>query len=140
MKNYSRGQYYLASFANVLLAFPQGQVDLSRLRYDGLYYKTLLDKLKVSPTFSVGNHKSAVEPFYPRRYVARRPRGRQPLIGELWQNYAYRFRQSPDFAATTLPRRTGYYRRLIQRGRRHRQICSTINWWTPRLVQMLKKR
>ncbi len=33
-ENYSRGQYYLASFANKIWLSPQGQVRSSRLRYE----------------------------------------------------------------------------------------------------------
>ena len=63
-ENYSQGQYYLASFANKIWLSPQGVVDLHGLATNGLYYKSLLDKLKVSThVFRVGTYKSAVEPF-----------------------------------------------------------------------------
>ncbi|MCW0135932.1 S49 family peptidase [Escherichia coli] len=42
------GQYYLASFANKIWLSPQGVVDLHGFATNGLYYKSLLDKLKVS--------------------------------------------------------------------------------------------
>ncbi|MFP1558990.1 S49 family peptidase [Escherichia coli] len=39
-------------------------VDLHGFATNGLYYKSLLDKLKVSThVFRVGTYKSAVEPF-----------------------------------------------------------------------------
>ena len=63
-ENYSQGQYYLASFANKIWLSPQGVVDLHGFATNGLYYKSLLDKLKVSThVFRVGTYKSAVEPF-----------------------------------------------------------------------------
>ena len=46
--SYSQGQYYLASFANKIWLSPQGTVDLHGFATNGLYYKSLLDKLKVS--------------------------------------------------------------------------------------------
>ena len=62
--SYSQGQYYLASFANKIWLSPQGEVDLHGFATNGLYYKSLLDKLKVSThVFRVGTYKSAVEPF-----------------------------------------------------------------------------
>ena len=62
--NFSQGQYYLASFANKIFLSPQGVVDLHGFATNGLYYKSLLEKLKVSThVFRVGTYKSAVEPF-----------------------------------------------------------------------------
>ncbi|EJU7770273.1 signal peptide peptidase SppA [Salmonella enterica subsp. salamae serovar 4,12:e,n,x:1,6] len=89
-ENYSQGQYYLASFANKIWLSPQGQVDLHGFATNGLYYKTLLDKLKVSThVFRVGTYKSAVEPFIrdDMSPVAREADSR--WIGELWQNYLH---------------------------------------------------
>ncbi|EJY1324933.1 signal peptide peptidase SppA [Salmonella enterica subsp. enterica serovar Infantis] len=87
-ENYSQGQYYLASFANKIWLSPQGQVDLHGFATNGLYYKTLLDKLKVSThVFRVGTYKSAVEPFI-RDDMSPAARGADSRwIGELWQNY-----------------------------------------------------
>lgn len=63
-ESYTQGQYYLASFANKIWLSPQGTVDLHGFATNGLYYKSLLDKLKVSThVFRVGTYKSAVEPF-----------------------------------------------------------------------------
>ncbi len=62
--SYTQGQYYLASFANKIWLSPQGTVDLHGFATNGLYYKSLLDKLKVTThVFRVGTYKSAVEPF-----------------------------------------------------------------------------
>ncbi len=64
-ENYSQGRSFsLASFANKIWLSPQGVVDLHGFATNGLYYKSLLDKLKVSThVFRVGTYKSAVEPF-----------------------------------------------------------------------------
>ena len=51
-ENYSQGQYYLASFANKIWLSPQGVVDLHGFATNGLYYKSLLDKLKFPPMCS----------------------------------------------------------------------------------------
>ncbi|EMU7281335.1 TPA: signal peptide peptidase SppA [Salmonella enterica subsp. enterica serovar Typhimurium] len=89
-ENYSQGQYYLASFANKIWLSPQGQVDLHGFATNGLYYKTLLDKLKVSThVFRVGTYKSAVEPFIRDNMSPAAREADSRWIGELWQNYLH---------------------------------------------------
>ncbi|WP_054178546.1 signal peptide peptidase SppA [Trabulsiella odontotermitis] len=86
--NYSQGQYYLASFANKIYLSPQGLVDLHGFATNGLYYKSLLDKLKVSThVFRVGTYKSAVEPFIRDDMSPAAREADSRWIGELWQNY-----------------------------------------------------
>lgn len=89
-ENYSQGQYYLASFANKIWLSPQGQVDLHGFATNGLYYKTLLDKLKVSThVFRVGTYKSAVEPFIRDDMSPAAREADSRWIGELWQDYLH---------------------------------------------------
>ncbi|EAM4703677.1 signal peptide peptidase SppA [Salmonella enterica] len=89
-ENYSQGQYYLASFANKIWLSPQGQVDLHGFATNGLYYKTLLDKLKVSThVFRVGTYKSAVESFIRDDMSPAAREADSRWIGELWQNYLH---------------------------------------------------
>ncbi|ECF8341169.1 signal peptide peptidase SppA [Salmonella enterica] len=89
-ENYSQGQYYLASFANKIWLSPQGQVDLHGFATNGLYYKTLLDKLKVSThVFRVGTYKSTVEPFIRDDMSPAAREADSRWIGELWQNYLH---------------------------------------------------
>ncbi|ECH0188986.1 signal peptide peptidase SppA [Salmonella enterica subsp. enterica serovar Montevideo] len=89
-ENYSQGQYYLASFANKIWLSPQGQVDLHGFATNGLYYKTLLDKLKVSThVFRVGTYKSAVEPFIRDDMSPAAREADSRWIGKLWQNYLH---------------------------------------------------
>lgn len=86
--SYSQAQYYLASFANKIYLSPQGTVDLHGFATNGLYYKTLLDKLKVSShIFRVGTYKSAVEPFLRDDMSPAAREADSRWIGELWQNY-----------------------------------------------------
>ncbi|CCG87424.1 signal peptide peptidase SppA [Erwinia piriflorinigrans] len=87
-ESYSQAQYYLASYANKIYLSPQGNVDLHGFATNSLYYKTLIDKLKVSShVFRVGTYKSAVEPFLRDNMspAARDADGR--WVGELWENY-----------------------------------------------------
>ncbi|MEM6159121.1 signal peptide peptidase SppA [Erwinia sp. P6884] len=86
--SYSQAQYYLASFANKIYLTPQGAVDLHGFATNGLYYKSLLDKLKVnSHVFRVGTYKSAVEPFLRDDMSPAAREADSRWVGELWQNY-----------------------------------------------------
>ncbi|MGL4726567.1 MAG: signal peptide peptidase SppA [Scandinavium sp.] len=86
--DYTQAQYYLASFANKIYLSPQGTVDLHGFATNGLYYKSLLDKLKVTThVFRVGTYKSAVEPFIRDDMSPAAREADSRWIGELWQNY-----------------------------------------------------
>ncbi|MGV3344303.1 signal peptide peptidase SppA [Enterobacteriaceae bacterium LUAb1] len=86
--SYSQAQYYLASFANRVYLSPQGMVDLHGFATHGLYYKSLLDKLKInSHVFRVGTYKSAVEPFLRDDMSPEARDADSRWINELWQSY-----------------------------------------------------
>lgn len=86
--SYSQAQYYLASFANTIWLSPQGEVDLHGFASSGLYYKSLLDKLKVnSHIFRVGTYKSAVEPFLRDDMSPAARDADSRWINQLWQSY-----------------------------------------------------
>ncbi len=86
--SYSQAQYYLASYASKIYLSPQGTVDLHGFATNTLYYKSLLDKLKVtSHVFRVGTYKSAVEPFLRDDMSPAARDADSRWVGELWQNY-----------------------------------------------------
>lgn len=86
--SYSQAQYYLASYATKIYLSPQGTVDLHGFATNGLYYKTLLEKLKVtSHVFRVGTYKSAVEPFLRDDMSPAARDADSRWVGQLWQNY-----------------------------------------------------
>ncbi|MDC9595389.1 signal peptide peptidase SppA [Xenorhabdus anantnagensis] len=86
--NYSQSQYYLASYANKIHLSPLGAVDIHGFSTNHLYYKSLLDMLKVSThIFRVGTYKSAVEPML-RDNMSKEAREADSLwLNELWDNY-----------------------------------------------------
>ncbi|KFK94457.1 MULTISPECIES: signal peptide peptidase SppA [unclassified Serratia (in: enterobacteria)] len=86
--SYNQTQYYLASYANKIYLSPQGVVDLHGFATNNLYYKSLLDMLKVTTNiFRVGTYKSAVEPLI-RDDMSPEARDADKLwVGGLWQNY-----------------------------------------------------
>ncbi|MGC0960649.1 signal peptide peptidase SppA [Pantoea agglomerans] len=86
--SYSQAQYYLASYATKIYLSPQGTVDLHGFATNGLYYKTFLEKLKVtSHVFRVGTYKSAVEPFLRDDMSPAARDADSRWVGQLWQNY-----------------------------------------------------
>ncbi|TKI08165.1 signal peptide peptidase SppA [Martelella alba] len=86
--SYNQSQYYLASFANRIYLTPQGAVDLHGLATNNLYYKSLLDKLKVNAhVFRVGTYKSAVEPFLRDDMSPEARQADSRWLGQIWDNY-----------------------------------------------------
>ncbi|WMQ73471.1 MAG: Protease 4 [Sodalis sp.] len=85
---YSQAQYFLASYANKIYLTPQGAVDLYGIATNNLYYKTLLDKLKVnSHIFRAGTYKSAVEPFLRDNMSDYAREADSRWVDQLWQHY-----------------------------------------------------
>jgi len=61
---YSESGYYLASFADEIIMNPEGWILLDGFDRSKMYYKSFLDKLKISANvIRVGTFKSAVEPY-----------------------------------------------------------------------------
>jgi protease-4 len=86
--SYNQTQYYLASYANKVYQSPQGAVDLHGFATNNLYYKSLLDMLKVTTNiFRVGTYKSAVEPLIRDDMSPAAREADSRWIGGLWQNY-----------------------------------------------------
>lgn len=86
--SYNQSQYYLASFANKIYLTPQGNVTLQGIATNNLYFKSLLDTLKVSThIFRVGTYKSAVEPFIRNDMSPEAKEADGRWVNGLWQNY-----------------------------------------------------
>lgn len=86
--SYTQGQYYLASFADRVYLTPQGSVMLPGIATNGLYYKSLLDNLKVTThVFRVGTYKSAVEPFLRDSMSPEARQADSRWLNGLWSNY-----------------------------------------------------
>ena len=86
--SYNQTQYFLASYANKVYLSPQGAVDLHGFATNNLYYKSLLDMLKVTTNiFRVGTYKSAGEPLIRDDMSPAAREADSRWIGGLWQNY-----------------------------------------------------
>ncbi|VFP79471.1 signal peptide peptidase SppA [Candidatus Erwinia haradaeae] len=101
--SYSQGQYYLASFANKIYLSPQGNVDLRGFSSNNMYYKTLLDKLKInSHVFRVGAYKSAVEPFLRDDMSPEARDVAHHVVSELWNNYLQTIAENRKVSTTQI--------------------------------------
>ena len=86
--SYNQSQYFLASYANKIYLTPQGAVDLHGLATNNLYYKSLLDKLKINAhIFRVGTYKSAVEPFLRDDMSPDARAADSRWLSQIWQHY-----------------------------------------------------
>lgn len=102
-RGYSQGQYYLASYADEIYLTPQGGVDLTGLATSGLYYKSMLDKLKITThVFRVGTYKSAVEPFIRDDMSPEAKENAQKWLNALWNNYLSKVSANLDIEAGKL--------------------------------------
>ncbi|WP_445374837.1 signal peptide peptidase SppA [Photorhabdus tasmaniensis] len=86
--NYNQPQYYLATFADKIYLSPQGTVGLYGYSTNNLYYKSLLDSLKVTThIFRVGTYKSAVEPVMRDDMSPAAREADSRWVNGLWHNY-----------------------------------------------------
>jgi len=86
---YSQGQYQLASFADAVYLHPMGQVLLQGYGGNNLYFKDLIDKLRVNVhVFRVGRYKEFVEPYTRTDMSAEAREANQALVDGLWAHYA----------------------------------------------------
>ncbi|WP_331828143.1 signal peptide peptidase SppA [Candidatus Blochmannia sp. SNP] len=85
---YNQSQYLLASYANKIYLTPHGFVDLRGISTNRLYYKSLLDNLKINThVFRVGAYKSAVEPFIQDQMSDHVRHEEKKIINHLWNQY-----------------------------------------------------
>ncbi|WP_040977244.1 signal peptide peptidase SppA [Necropsobacter massiliensis] len=86
--NYTQKQYLLASYADEIYLNPMGQVAIEGLSAENLYFKSMLEKLAVTPhVFRVGTYKSAVEPFLRDDMSSEAKANMQRWLGEMWNSY-----------------------------------------------------
>lgn len=85
---YSQNQYYLAAHADSLYMNPMGMMMFEGFGSYRLYFKDMLEKLKVTThVFKVGAYKSAVEPYTRNNMSDDAREANKMLYDELWQTY-----------------------------------------------------
>lgn len=86
--NYTQKQYLLASYADEIYINPIGRVEIEGMSAVTLFYKSLLDNLKVTPhVFRVGTYKSAVEPFLRDSMSAEAKANTERWLEQMWNSY-----------------------------------------------------
>ena len=96
---YTQDQYYLASYANKIWLNPQGAVLIEGYGRYPLYFKSALNKLKITQhIFRVGTFKSAVEPYMRDNMSAAAKEANKQWLSELWQIYKEDVAKQRSFA------------------------------------------
>lgn len=86
--NFDQKQYYLASLADKIYLANLGSVEIFGFATNNLYFKSLLDKLKVNTyVFRVGTYKSAVEPYIRDDMSEQAKQNTQRWLNSLWKKY-----------------------------------------------------
>jgi protease IV len=86
--SFNQSQYYLASYADKIYLTPIGAVNVYGLAANNLYYKTLLDNLKINThVFRVGTYKSAIEPFIRNDMSEEAKSNTTRWLTLMWNNY-----------------------------------------------------
>ena len=85
---FSRSGYYLASFADEIIMNPDGAILVEGFGRSKLYYKSLLDKLKLDINiFKVGTFKSAVEPYLGNEMSDAAKEANLAYLDVLWKSW-----------------------------------------------------
>ena len=101
--NFNQSQYYLASYANKIYLTPLGAINVFGLSANNLYYKTLLDNLKINThVFRVGTYKSAIEPFIRDNMSDEARSNASRWLNLMWNNYLNDISAERKKAATQL--------------------------------------
>ncbi len=87
-ENFGQGSYFVASAANEVYLYPEGEFDWRGISSEIMFFKNLLDKLEIEAQVIRGpdnKFKSAVEPYM---YDKMSPENReqvQTYIGDIWK-------------------------------------------------------
>lgn len=103
--SYTQGAYYLCSVADSVFLNPQGSVALTGLVSQGLFFTGLADKLGVEHyIFKVGTYKSAVEPFFLKKFSDANREQLTSFLGSVWKNVTSSIVESRPVTAEELDR------------------------------------
>lgn len=96
---FAQSQYFLASYADQISLEPMGAVLLEGYGSYPMFYKSALEKLKVSThVFRVGTYKSAVEPFTRDDMSAEAKEANGEWLNALWDDYKQQVAARRNFA------------------------------------------
>ncbi len=102
---YTQGAYYLCSVADSIFLNPQGSVSLVGLASQGLFYTGLAEKIGVEHyIFKVGTYKSAVEPYFLKKFSDANREQLTSLLGSVWGNMTSAIEKSRNISSDELNR------------------------------------
>ena len=84
---YTQGAYYICSVADKVMINPEGELFLTGMSSEPMYYKDVLDKLGIKmQMFKVGTFKSAVEPYVQTSMSDANREQTTTFLGDIWGN------------------------------------------------------
>lgn len=111
---YTQAQYYLAAHGDGVYLNPLGAMMFEGMGGYRLYFKELLENLKVSThVFKVGAYKSAVEPYTRNDMSEQAREANAELYDELWQTFITRVEQQRAIDDRLLSGRIDDYQALL---------------------------
>ena len=100
---YTQGSYYICSVADSVFLNPQGSVSLVGLASQGLFLTGLAEKLGVEHyIFKVGTYKSAVEPYFLKKFSEANREQLTSFLGSIWGNVTTAIEQDRNIPAEQL--------------------------------------
>lgn len=114
--NYSQSAYLLASYADKIYLNPVGSVNIHGLAQNNLYFKSLLNKLEITPhIFRVGTYKAAVEPFLRDNMSDAARENSAHWLNAMWNNYTDQVAKNRSIdSQSVLPKPAQYLLQLKQ--------------------------
>lgn len=87
-EDYTQGGYYIASAANEVYLYPQGNMEWRGINAEIMFFKNLLDKLEIQAQVVRGPNnkfKSAVEPYIYDHMTPENKQQIETFIGDIWR-------------------------------------------------------
>ncbi|MBE6301850.1 MAG: signal peptide peptidase SppA [Parabacteroides distasonis] len=103
--NYTQNAYYICSVADSIFLNPLGTVGLTGLLSQGLFYTGLAEKLGIEHyIFKVGTYKSAVEPFFLKKFSDANKEQLISYLGSIWGNMTSTIEKNRKISSEELTR------------------------------------
>lgn len=101
--SYSQGNYYLCSVADSVFLNPLGDVGLVGLASQGLFFTGLAEKLGIEHyIFKVGTYKSAVEPYFLKKFSDANREQLTSFLNSIWGNVTSAITESRNISPARL--------------------------------------
>ena len=102
---YTQGGYYISSVADSVFVNPQGSINLIGLASQGMFFTGLTEKLGIEHyIFKVGTYKSAVEPFFLKKFSDANREQLNSFLGSAWKKITGDIKESRNITTADLDR------------------------------------